>query len=134
MVDRRGLPLALTLTGANRHDSKALTDVVDAIQPVRQPRGRPRKRPTKLHADKGYDFDRCRRDLRVRHITPRIARAESKAASTLANIAGWSSAPSPGSTNSGVSTSATNDADLYRAFLVLAAAIICFRALKPGFC
>ena len=66
MVDRGGLPLALTLTGANCHDSKALTDVLDAIGPVRQPRGRPRKRPAKLHADKGYDFDRCRHDLRSR--------------------------------------------------------------------
>lgn len=41
---------ALTLTGANCHDSKALTDVVDAIYPIRQKRGRPRKRPAKpLH-------------------------------------------------------------------------------------
>lgn len=74
MVDRKGIPLALVLTGANRHDSMALTEVVDAIQPVRQRRGRPRKRPDKLHADKGYDFDRCRKDLRRRTITPRIAR------------------------------------------------------------
>ena len=58
MVDRAGIPLALVLTGANRHDSMALTDVVDAVHPVRQSRGRPRKRPAKLHADKGYDFDR----------------------------------------------------------------------------
>ncbi|MBE7158421.1 MAG: IS5 family transposase, partial [Rhodospirillales bacterium] len=74
VVDRGGLPLALTLTGANRHDSKTLIEVVDAIQPVRQRRGRPRKRPAKLHADKGYDFGRCRRDLRTRGITPSIAR------------------------------------------------------------
>lgn len=33
-----------------------------------------RKRPHKLHADKGYDYDRCRRDLRARGIVPRIAR------------------------------------------------------------
>lgn len=74
MVDRKGLPLAVVLTGANRHDSMALTTVVDAIHPVRQRRGRPRRRPQKLHADKGYDFDRCRKDLRKRSITPRIAR------------------------------------------------------------
>lgn len=46
----------------------ALTDVADAIQSVRQRRGRPRKRPRKLHADKGYDFERCRKDLRKRPI------------------------------------------------------------------
>ena len=36
--------------------------------------GRPRKRPAKLHADKGYDFPTCRRALRRRGISPRIAR------------------------------------------------------------
>ncbi|MQW11597.1 hypothetical protein GHK51_14895 [Sinorhizobium meliloti] len=48
--------------------------MVDAVHPLHQRRGRPRKRPEKLHADQGYDFDRCRRDLRKRAIAPRIAR------------------------------------------------------------
>jgi transposase len=65
----------VTHTAANVHDSKALEEAVDAIWPIRKPgRGRPRKRPKKLHADKGYDFPRCRRALRKRGITPRIAR------------------------------------------------------------
>jgi transposase len=36
--------------------------------------GRPRCRPDKLHADKGYDYPRCRRYLRRRGIKVRIAR------------------------------------------------------------
>jgi len=51
--------------------------VVDAVPPILGPRGRPgrpRRRPAKLHADKGYDYPRCRRALRRRGITPRIAR------------------------------------------------------------
>ena len=36
--------------------------------------GRPRRRPAKLHADKGYDFPHCRQALRRRSIQPRIAR------------------------------------------------------------
>ena len=36
--------------------------------------GRPRRRPTKLHADKGYDYPAQRRALRRRGITARIAR------------------------------------------------------------
>ncbi|WP_341770878.1 transposase [Burkholderia ambifaria] len=36
--------------------------------------GQPRKRPSKLHADKGYDFARCRRYLRQRSIKARIVR------------------------------------------------------------
>jgi hypothetical protein len=38
--------------------------VVDAIEPIREPHDRPRKRPKKLHADKGYDLSRCRKALR----------------------------------------------------------------------
>jgi IS5 family transposase len=77
MVDAKGIPLAIICTAANVHDSDALTDVVDAVKPIRKARclgrGR-RKRPTKLHADKGYDFARCRKALRKRGITPLIAR------------------------------------------------------------
>ena len=52
---------------------------MDAIEPIKRPRGRPgrprpRRRPKKLHAEKGYDFQRCRKALRKRGITPRIAR------------------------------------------------------------
>jgi IS5 family transposase len=48
--------------------------MVDGVTPVRQPAGRPRKRPIKLHGDKGYDYPECRDLLRKRNITPRIAR------------------------------------------------------------
>ena len=65
----------MTLSGANRHDSMALAATLDAIPPVRSgKRGRPRRRPAKLHADKAYDHRRCRRECRQRGITPRIAR------------------------------------------------------------
>jgi transposase len=50
---------------------------MDAIEPIRRPAGepgRPRKRPEKLHADKAYEFPRCRQALRKRGITPRISR------------------------------------------------------------
>ena len=65
------------LSAANTHDSVLLEPMVDAAPPVKGPRGRPgrpRKRPLKLHCDKGYDYPRCRRALRRRGITPRIAR------------------------------------------------------------
>jgi IS5 family transposase len=51
--------------------------LVDAVPPIKGPRGRPgrpRKRPAKLHGDKGYDYPRCRKALRRRGITPMIAR------------------------------------------------------------
>ncbi len=74
VVDAHGIPLAATLSAANTHDSRMLEELVDAIRPVKKSWGRPRKRPAKLHADKAYDFDRCRQALRRRGITPRIAR------------------------------------------------------------
>ena len=53
--DRGGVPLAVVLSAANVHDSKVMEEAVDAIEPIKRPRGcpgRPRKRPKKkLHAD-----------------------------------------------------------------------------------
>jgi IS5 family transposase len=73
--DRRGVPLAVALTAANVHDSKVFEELLDGIKPIKRPgRGRPRKRPEKLHADKGYDFPRCRKALGERGIKSRIAR------------------------------------------------------------
>jgi IS5 family transposase len=51
-----------------------VVDAVPAIIGLRGRPGRPRKRPARLHADKGYDYPKCRRGLRRRGITPRIAR------------------------------------------------------------
>jgi transposase len=74
IVDAGGVPLALLLSPANIHDSQLLEPLLDAVPPVRQCAGRPRRRPAKLHADKGYDYDHCRRACRRRGIVPRIAR------------------------------------------------------------
>lgn len=75
MVDAQGIPLAVEVTAANRHDSRMCEPLLDAIPPIRTGRrGRPRRRPGKLHADKGYDFKCCRRACRRRGIQHRIAR------------------------------------------------------------
>ncbi|WP_338861952.1 IS5 family transposase (plasmid) [Mycetohabitans rhizoxinica] len=74
VVDARGVPLAITVTGANRHDSMAFERTLDTLPAVPGLSGSPRKRPGTLHADKGYDFARCRRYLKQRAITARIAR------------------------------------------------------------
>lgn len=56
------------------HETTILETMVDSIPAIRQKRGRPRKRPEKLHADKGYYSRHNRQVLRKRGITPRIAR------------------------------------------------------------
>ncbi len=68
------MPLHVDISAANVNDHRMLQDVVDGVQPVRQPVARPRKRPAKLHGDKGYDSPGCRELLRKRNIVARIAR------------------------------------------------------------
>jgi IS5 family transposase len=55
VTERSGLPLSVGISGANVHDSQALIPLVKGIPPVRSRRGPRRRRPGKLHADKGYD-------------------------------------------------------------------------------
>jgi hypothetical protein len=42
IVDRHGTPLAVSLTGGNRHDVTQLIPLLDAIPRIRGLRGRPR--------------------------------------------------------------------------------------------
>ena len=74
ITDRQGIPLIFCVTGANRHDSVVFEELVDALPAVGGKRGRPRRWPEKLHADKGYDYPRCRAHLKRRGIKGRIAR------------------------------------------------------------
>lgn len=74
IVDRHGTPLVVSLTSGNRHDVTQLMPLLDAIPRIRGARGRPRHRPRRLFADRGYDYDKYRRLLRARGITPKIAR------------------------------------------------------------
>lgn len=54
VVGRRGTRLTFCPTGANAHDTTVFEELIDRILPVRQPRGRPRKHPLRLHADIAY--------------------------------------------------------------------------------
>jgi transposase len=62
----------VVLTAGQVHESTQLEPVLDAIRVPRR-RGRPRKRPGRLVADKGYSYRQCRRALRrrgIRHVIP----------------------------------------------------------------
>jgi transposase len=55
-----------------RHESTQLEATLDKVR-VPGKRGRPRKRPKRLVADKGYSSPRCRKALRrrkIRHVIP----------------------------------------------------------------
>lgn len=63
------------LSAANTHDSAVFEELMDGVEPIEGAgRGRPRKRPENLHADKAYDANRCRDALSRRGIKVRIAR------------------------------------------------------------
>lgn len=74
ITERTGLPLSIGISGANMHDSQGLEPLVRGIPPVRSRRGPRRRKPGKLHGDKGYDYRHLRQWLRSRGITHRIAR------------------------------------------------------------
>jgi transposase len=77
LCDANGLPLHVLLSAANTHDSKMFEPLLETNPAVcgrRGRPGRPRRRPDKLHADKGCDYRRCRAYLNRRGIKVRIAR------------------------------------------------------------
>ncbi len=72
VTDAQGIPLAATITAANRHDVTQLIPLVDAIPAVKGRRGRPRRRPALLYADRAYDSHSHRMQLWARGIGPVI--------------------------------------------------------------
>jgi hypothetical protein len=83
ITEGHGIPLAVSLTGGQRNDVTQLTPLIAAIPPVRGRRGRPRQRPDRVYADRGYDHDKYRRQVRAKGITPVIARRSTEHGSGL---------------------------------------------------
>jgi IS5 family transposase len=108
--------------------------VVDAVPPIKGPQGRPgrpRKRPVKLHLDKGYDYVRCRRALRRRGIRPRIARRGIESSARLGRhryVVERSLAWLVGYRR--LQVRYERHADILLGFLYLACALICLKALN----
>lgn len=88
------------LTG-NRNDITQLLPLVDGVGAVRGKPGRPRLLAESLFADRGYDFDKYRHELRARGVKRSLHAAIPPTARGSVLAAGSSSAPSPGCTSSG---------------------------------
>ncbi|MFS0692881.1 IS5 family transposase [Streptomyces nitrosporeus] len=130
ITERTGLPVSVGISGANLHDSQALIPLVKGIPPIRSRRGRRRRKPAKLHADKGYDYVHLRRWLRERGITHRIARKGVKPSQrlgrhrwtverTMAWLAGFRR----------LHRRYEHKADHFFAFTSIACTLICYRRL-----
>src|SRR3954471_8546903 len=74
LTDSSGIPLAISLTGGHRNDVTQLLPLIDGVGPVRGKVGRARQRIERVLADRGYDHDKSRRELRKRGVKPVIAR------------------------------------------------------------
>jgi transposase len=130
VVERKGLPLAALLTGANRHESVVFETLLDAIPPITTPSGQRRKRPDKAHADKAYDIPRCRRALTKRHIRIRIARKGIDSSQRLGRHR-WVVERTLAWLNRyrRLTVRYERRADIHQAFLTLGCALICWNAL-----
>lgn len=64
LTDAKGVPLAVIITGANRHDVTQLLPLIEKIPEIGGRPGRSRKRPGALYGDRAYDSKRHRRQLK----------------------------------------------------------------------
>ncbi|MFM9672477.1 IS5 family transposase [Streptomyces galilaeus] len=134
ITDGRGTPLAVILTGGNRNDVTQLLPLLDAVPQVRGRVGRPRRRAVTLYADRGYDHDCYRKQVRARGVVPAIARRGTEHGSGL-GVYRWvverTFAWLHGFRRLRVRWE--RRADIHQAFLTLACYLITHRQLK-SFC
>jgi transposase len=134
LVDATGLPLAWTLTGGNRNDVTQLIPLLERIPPVRGKVGRPRRRPQRLTADRGYDHDKYRRQLWQRGIKPEIAPRQTEHGSGLGR-ARWVVERTFAWLHHFKRLLVRYDRrhEIHEAFLALACCLVCFRRLRNSF-
>jgi len=125
-VDARGVPLSLIVTGAHRHDVTQLSSVLDAIV-VDLPQGM-----RYLYADKGYDGEPVREQIRLRGYTPRVARKKRRRGRPPKNRR-WIVEVTHSWFNRFRKLLVRYEklSESYEALLHLAAAIICWRKVAP---
>lgn len=73
MTDANGVPLAALTSAANRNEVTMLLPLLAAVPPVRGRRGRPRRKPREIYADRAYRSRAHRKTLAARGITLRVA-------------------------------------------------------------
>lgn len=130
IVEAQGIPLAIYVTEANRHDVTALLPLVDAIPAIGGKRGRPRKRPDILQGDAAYHSHAHHRELRQRLIRPMFRQRGSAHGSGLGKTR-WvvERTLSWLHQNRRLRVRYEKRADIHQAFLILGCIMICWSAL-----
>ena len=131
VTDASGIPLNVTLTGANRHDVTQLLPAIDGIPPVAGKPGHPRQRPDEVYADRAYDSQPHREELRRRGIEPYLAKRNTDHGSGL-GIFRWVSERTLSWLHQfrRLKTRYDRRDDIHEAFINIAQALICFRTLN----
>ena len=127
------MPLAVKLTGANRHDVTQLLPLVEAIPPVRGVPGAPLRKPERVMGDRGYDSDPHRMRLSARAIATEIARRNTPHGSGL-GVFRWYVEQSLSLMHQFKRLRVRDDRDdqVHEAFMTLACAIMCWRRLHSS--
>jgi transposase len=135
LVDRQGVPLALTLSAANVADGQMREAPLEALEPSKRPVGRPRKRPAKLPAAKAYDAAAKRQELRRRGITPRRARRGIESSERLGRYR-WVVERTHAWFNQfrRLKIRSERRSDIHLAFLHLGCALLCWNFMVNMFC
>lgn len=135
LTDAKGIPLNVTLTGANRHDVTQLLPLVDGVPPVAGRVGHPQRRPQSLYADRAYDSQPHRQQLRQRGIEPHLTKRNTEHGSGLGTYR-WVSERTLSWFHQFRRLRVRFDRrdDIQEAFMTLAESLICFRLLPKGFC
>jgi transposase len=71
VTDGHGLPLAVTLSAGQAHESRFVEPALNAVR-IPQRVGRPKRRPERVAGDKGYSYPAIRAWLTAHHIRPVI--------------------------------------------------------------
>ena len=135
ITDANGIPLAVTLTGANRHDVTQLLPLINAIPAIAGQVGRPRYRPDCVQGDRAYDSEPHRQAVREVGIYPILAKRRSEHGSGL-GIFRWVVERSLSwlHQNRRLRIRYERRPDIHEAFLTLGCILICHKCLTGSFC
>ena len=126
LTDAQGIPLAVIVTGANVADVTQLLPLVDSIPDLSGEEGDKPTQPEELYADRAYDSEPHREELRDRGIDPKIPKRRTEHGSGL-GVYRWVVERTNAWLHSFGKLRLRTDPDgaIHKAFVALGSALIC---------
>jgi transposase len=135
ITDASGVPLASSVTAANRNDISELAPLFNKLPAVAGKVGRPRRKPDALQGDLAYDSEPHRQGLRELGIEPILPEKGVEEREGLGETR-WPVERTLAWCHQDrrLRIRYERRADIHQAFLTLTCITICASALIPGFC